>query len=279
MLPPRARGDGRQDGRQRRRLGREPDEHQPHGRVVVSDQVSAPVRLVRFRSEPQRAAVLLDVDGTLAPIVERPEDAAVPEETRREVERLAERYRLVACISGRPAADARRIVGLDDVEYVGVHGLEGHPGVPEYTPLLTELIESVDWPWRVETKAGVTAAFHYREVDDAEADLAVEALVRAAEELGLAVQRGRKVVEVRPPIDVDKGTAARSLLSEHGLERALYAGDDTTDLDAFRGLDEAELDASVKVAVASPEMNLALLNAADFVVDGPEGLVELLRQL
>jgi trehalose 6-phosphate phosphatase len=241
--------------------------------------VSAPVRLVRFRSEPQRAAVLLDVDGTLAPIVERPEDAAVPEETRREVERLAGRYRLVACISGRPAADARRIVGLDDVEYIGVHGLEGHPGVPEYTPLLTQLIESVDWPWRVETKAGVTAAFHYREVDDAEAEPAVEALVHAAEELGLAVQRGRKVVEVRPPIDVDKGTAARSLLAEHGLERALYAGDDTTDLDAFRGLDEAELDAAVKVAVASPEMNPTLMNAADFVVDGPEGLVELLRQL
>jgi trehalose 6-phosphate phosphatase len=241
--------------------------------------VSAPVQLVRFRSEPQRAAVLLDVDGTLAPIVERPEDAAVPEETRREVERLAARYGLVACISGRPAADARRMVGLDDVEYIGVHGLERHPGVPEYTPLLEQLVESVDWPWRVETKAGVTAAFHYREVDDAEAEPAVEALVRAADELGLAVQRGRKVVEVRPPIHVDKGTAARSLLSEHGFERALYAGDDTTDLDAFRGLDEADLDAAVKVAVASPEMNPALMNAADFVVDGPEGLLELLRQL
>ncbi|MDP9490777.1 MAG: trehalose-phosphatase, partial [Actinomycetota bacterium] len=80
--------------------------------------MSAPVRLVRFRSEPERAAVLLDVDGTLAPIVERPEDATVPEETRLEVERLTARYGLVACITGRPAADARRIVGLDDVEYI-----------------------------------------------------------------------------------------------------------------------------------------------------------------
>ena len=235
--------------------------------------------LVRFRSEPQQAAVLLDVDGTLAPIVARPEDATVPEETRREVERLVGRYGLVACVSGRPAADARRIVGLDGVEYIGVHGLESHPGVPEYTPLLEQLIESVDWPWRVETKAGVTAAFHYREAGDAEAEPAVQALVGAAEQLGLTVQRGRKVVEVRPPIDVDKGTAARSLLGDHGLERALYAGDDTTDLDAFRGLDEAGLDVALKVAVASPEMNPTLLNAADFVVDGPAGLVELLRQL
>jgi trehalose 6-phosphate phosphatase len=241
--------------------------------------VSAPVRLVRFRSEPEKAAVLLDVDGTLAPIVERPEDAVVPGETRAEVERLAGRYGLVACISGRPASDALRIVGLDGIEYIGVHGLENHPGVPEYTPLLERLIESADWPWRVESKAGVTAAFHYRQVEDAEAEAAVEALVRAAEELGLAVQRGRKVVEVRPPIDVDKGTAARALLADRGFQRALYAGDDTTDLDAFRGLDEAGLETAVKVAVASPEMNTALLNAADFVVDGPTGLVELLRQL
>jgi trehalose 6-phosphate phosphatase len=241
--------------------------------------VSAPVRLVRFRSEPEKAAVLLDIDGTLAPIVERPEDAAVPDETRAEVERLAGRYALVACISGRPAADARRMVGLDGVEYVGVHGLEGHPGVPEYTPQLERLIETAEWPWRVETKAGVTAAFHYREVEDEEAAGAVERVVETAEALGLAVQRGRKVVEVKPPIDADKGTAARALLEERGLDRALYAGDDTTDLDAFRGLDEAGLDVAVKVAVGSPEMNPRLLTEADLVVDGPGELLYLLRTL
>jgi trehalose 6-phosphate phosphatase len=241
--------------------------------------VSAPVRLVRFRSEPERAAVLLDVDGTLAPIVERPEDATVPEETRREVERLAGRYALVACVSGRPAADARRMVGLDGVEYVGVHGLERDPRARDYAPLVERLVESAAWPWRVETKAGLTAAFHYREVGDTEAEEPVRRVVDLAAELGLAVQRGRKVVEARPPIEADKGTAARALLAERGLERAFYAGDDTTDLDAFRGLDEAELDTAVKVAVASPESNPALLSSADFVVEGPAGLLELLRQL
>ena len=88
----------------------------------------------------------------------------------------------------------------------------------------------------------MTAAFHYREVEDDEAAGAVERVVETAEALGLAVQRGRKVVEVKPPIDADKGTAARALLEERGIDRALYAGDDTTDLDAFRGLDEAGLD-------------------------------------
>ena len=223
--------------------------------------------------------MLLDVDGTLAPIVERPEDAAVPEETRKEIERLTGRYALVACISGRPAADARRMVGLDGVEYVGVHGLESHPGVQRYTAQLARLLETVDWPWRVETKAGVTAAFHYREVDDEEANAPVQRVVEAASALGLAVQRGRKVVEVKPPIDADKGTAVHDLLRARGLERALYAGDDTTDLDAFRGLDEAELDVAVKVAVGSPEMNPRLLTEADLVVDGPGELLYLLRTL
>ena len=223
--------------------------------------------------------MLLDVDGTLAPIVERPEDAAVPEETRQEVERLASRYALVACISGRPAADARRMVGLDGVEYVGVHGLESHPSVARYTAQLERLLETADWPWRVETKAGITAAFHYREVGDDEAAPSVERVAETAEALGLAVQRGRKVVEVKPPIDADKGTAVHDLLRARGLERALYAGDDTTDLDAFRGLDEAELDVAVKVAVGSPEMNPRLLTEADLVVDGPGELLYLLRTL
>lgn len=245
----------------------------------MSAPVNAPVRLVRFRSEPEKAAVFLDVDGTLAPIVDRPEDAAVPAETRQEVERLAGRYALVACISGRPAADARAIVGLGGVEYVGVHGLESHPGVPEYTPQLEQVIDEVDWPWRVERKAGVTVAFHYREVEDEESAEAVERVVQTAEGLGLAVQRGRKVVEVRPPIDADKGTAVRALLAERRLDRALYAGDDTTDLDAFRGLDEAGLDVVVKVAVGSREMNPRLLTEADVVVDGPGELLYLLRTL
>ena len=241
--------------------------------------MSAPVRLVRFRSEPEKAAVLLDVDGTLAPIVDRPEDATVPDDTRREIERLAGRYRLVACISGRPAADARRIVGVDGVRYVGVHGLESHPGVPEYTPQLERLVEVADWPWRVERKAGVTVAFHYREVEDDEAREAVERVASAAADLGLAVQRGRKVVEAKPPIDADKGTAVRELVAEPGVERALYAGDDTTDLDAFRGLDEEGLDLAVKVAVGSPEMNPRMLTEADLVVDGPGELLYLLRTL
>ena len=242
--------------------------------------MNAPVLLVRLRSEPERAAILLDVDGTLAPIVELPEDAAVPEETRSEVARLAGRYGLVACVSGRPAADVRRLVGLDTIEYVGVHGLENDPDARRYTPQLEAFAERIPWPWTVENKAGVTLSFHYREVeDDEEAERRAAAVTEAADTAGLTVHRGRKVLEVRPPVTADKGTAVLRLLEARPMTRALYAGDDTTDLDAFRGLEEAGLDVALKVAVGSPEMNPALLTRADLVVDGPGELVSFLKTL
>ncbi len=242
--------------------------------------MSAPVLLVRLRSDPEQAAILLDVDGTLAPIVERPEDAAVPGETREEVVRLAASYALVACVSGRSAADARRLVGVDGVEYVGVHGLESDPEARRYAPQLEAFAERIAWPWTVESKAGVTLSFHYREADDAaDATRRVEELARAAEEAGLSPHHGRKVIEVRPPVSADKGTAVRRLLDGRPVSRAMYAGDDTTDLDAFRGLEESGLEVALKVSVASPEMNPALLTRADLVVDGPGELLGLLRTL
>jgi trehalose 6-phosphate phosphatase len=242
--------------------------------------VSAPVLLVRFRSEPERAAIFLDVDGTLAPIVEHPDDAAVPEETLAEVERLAGSYALVACVSGRTSTDIRRLVDVAGVQYVGVHGLEGDPEAERFGPQLEAFAERIAWPWTVESKAGVTLSFHYREATDLpEAQRHADEVAHAAEEAGLRPQQGRRVIEVGPPVDVDKGTAVRRLLEGRRLTGALYAGDDTTDLDAFRGLDEAGLDVALKVSVGSPEMNPRLLTEADLVVDGPGELLHLLRTL
>src|SRR5829696_6984248 len=95
--------------------------------------------LAGLSEAPQRAAVILDVDGTLAPIVPRPEDAAVPPEARAELERIAGRYRLLAFVSGRMGEDARRMVGLDGAEYVGVHGLELAPEAARWREPLSEL--------------------------------------------------------------------------------------------------------------------------------------------
>jgi trehalose 6-phosphate phosphatase len=231
--------------------------------------------LALLRSEPGRAAVLLDVDGTLAPIVTRPDLAAVPEETRAEVRRLAGRYALVGCVSGRTAEDAARLVGVDDVVYVGVHGLELAPEAAQWREALRPFAAE-PWPW-LEDK-GLTVALHWREAPDADAaEQSLRAVAARAEAAGLEARWGRKVLELRPPVAADKGTAVRFLLEQRGLQRALYAGDDTTDLDAFRGLDGLEL--GVRVAVASPEGPQALREAADVVVASPAELVELLRTL
>ena len=231
--------------------------------------------LAALAEDPASAAVLLDVDGTLAPIAARPELARVPDATRAELARLVGRYALVACISGRTSGDAEALVGVDGIRYVGVHGLELAPEAERWRGPLREFAASVDWP--VEDK-GLAVVFHYRQAEDEEAAQAELRRVQArARALGLDARFGRKVLEVRPPVEADKGTAVRTLLDEAALRRALYAGDDTTDLDAFRGL--AGLELAVRIAVASAEGPSALGAAADLVVASPAELLDVLRRL
>jgi trehalose 6-phosphate phosphatase len=231
--------------------------------------------LARLAEEPGRAAILLDVDGTLAPIVPLPEQASVPAETKAELARLAARYALVACVSGRPGFDADRLVGVEGLTYVGLHGLELDPEAERYRDVLHSFAETVDWP--VEDK-GLAVSFHYRNVEDEDAARAeLEAVAQRAQAAGLRSRFGRKVLEILPPVEADKGTAVRHLLDRAALNRALYAGDDRTDLDAFRALEPLEL--GVRVAVASEEGPRELRETADLVVDGPAELTELLRGL
>jgi trehalose-6-phosphatase len=239
--------------------------------------MEAAALLAPLSSAPERSAIILDVDGTLAPIAPRPELAAVPGETRAELERLADRYLLVACISGRAGADARRLVGVEGIEFVGNHGLELDPRAAELAGEIRRFREAVGLP--VEDKT-LSLTYHYREAEDEErarADL--EAVAVKARAAGLDARWGRKVLEIRPPVPADKGTAVRTLLERSGARLGLYAGDDTTDLDAFAGLVAAELDHAVRVAVTSDEGPEELAAAADVVVPGPAEMAGLLRLL
>jgi trehalose 6-phosphate phosphatase len=232
--------------------------------------------LARLAEDPTRAALFLDVDGVLAPIVPRPEDARVPEETRTELRRLNHRYALVACISGRAGADAQRIVGVPELLYVGNHGLELDSEALKWRDRLQRLLEDSDWP-ATENK-GLTASLHYRGSEDEGAALAaLEEVKTRAERAGFVARFGRKVLEVLPPLDAHKGTAVKQLLAERNLRRALYAGDDTTDLDGFRAIDGLEV--SVRIAVVSEESPAELRQAADLTVDRPEELLAVLRRL
>jgi trehalose 6-phosphate phosphatase len=226
---------------------------------------------------PGESALVLDVDGTLAPIVARPELSEVPDETRADLRRLAERYRLVACVSGRAGEDARRLVGVPGVRIVGNHGLELAPEAEALAHRIAAFRDETGLP--VEDK-GLSLSYHYREAADEEAARSeLETVARRAEAAGLVPRWGRKVLEIRPPVEADKGTAVRTLLAESGARRGLYAGDDATDLDAFAGLRAAGLEHTVCIAVGSDEAPPELLATADLAVESPAALAALLRDL
>jgi trehalose 6-phosphate phosphatase len=226
---------------------------------------------------PGRSALVLDVDGTLAPIAPRPELATVPDETRQELARLVERYLLVACVSGRAGEDARRLVGVDGIAFVGNHGLELDPRADELAAEISRFREAIGLP--VEDKR-LSLTYHYREAEDESGALAeLEDVASRATAEGLDARWGRKVLEIRPPVSANKGTAVGALLERSGARLGLYAGDDTTDLDGFAGLAGAGLDHAVRVAVASEEGPRDLSDAADLVLAGPAGMASLLRLL
>jgi trehalose 6-phosphate phosphatase len=232
--------------------------------------------LARLAEDPSSAAIFLDVDGVLAPIVPRPEDARVPDETREELRRLDRRYELVACISGRASEDAERVVGVAGLVYVGNHGLEVEPEAALWAARLASFLTGLDWP-RIEDK-GLTASLHYRDRPDEDTARAeLETIAARARVAGFLARFGRKVLEILPPLEANKGTAVRQLLTAHGLRRALYAGDDTTDLDGFRALDGLEV--AVRVAVVSREGPTELHESADLTVEGTAELLAVLRTL
>jgi trehalose-phosphatase len=234
--------------------------------------------LARLAAEPGEAGLFLDFDGVLAPIVERPEDAVPPPETRTELERLVAEYALVAVVSGRAGDDVRARLGVDGVVCVGSHGLELEPQADRWRRTLAAFAADAPWPPdEIEVK-GLAVAFHFRGHDDEQqAVLELDAIAETAREEGLVARYGRKILEVLPPVGSHKGTAVRHLIEERRLRRALAAGDDTTDIDSFAALDDLEL--AVRVAVASEESPSALLDAADLVVASPDEFLALLSRL
>jgi trehalose 6-phosphate phosphatase len=258
-----------------------------------------------LRANPLRSAVLLDIDGTLAPIVRHAEDAHVPEATRTLLIEIGRRYGIVACVSGRRASTARQIVAIGSIAYVGNHGGELlRPGATKSSvaPELASWTERVQrfaaaayteelrrLRVRVEDKDAIVA-LHWRGVPDEDAAAQeVADVARHAEQQGLAVHWGRKVLEVRPPVRFDKSVGIEQLLREANgagggpVAAAVYVGDDLTDLDAFRGLREmaasGHLQSAVCVAVASEEAPPRLVEQSDLVVDGQNGVRGLLEAL
>ncbi len=270
------------------------DWHYPGGYpCTVSEE--AWEQLKRWGRDPGAVAVYTDIDGVLAPIVPTPDMSEVSEELRKLLRQLSQRYCVVAGISGRVAEDAFRLVGLDELVYYGNHGLEVLRGgevetIPEaeqYRASIEELVEMAREELEpvgafIEEK-GITASVHYRNVSPEVGERGKSFVESEGERLGLRITAGRGVVEVRPPVRADKGTAVRRLIEEYGPKKALFIGDDTTDLDAFRALEELReegvLVETLRIGVKSEEGPPEIVSEADLIVDGVEGVEEVLRTL
>ncbi len=250
--------------------------------------------LSAIRARPKAALVGFDFDGTLAPIVDDPGRARAHPRAAAALGRLAARVGTVAVITGRPAAVAVEyggFAGVDGLVVLGHYGRERWeggtltapeppPGVGEARVKLAKIVEMAPDGVAVEDK-GHALAVHTRRAAEPEVVLErLRSIIAAlAERTGLVVEPGRLVLELRPP-GMDKGASLRALVAERDAAAILYAGDDLGDLAAYDALEALRKEGKpgVKVCSSSDEVT-ALAERADLIVDGPEGVVDLVESL
>ncbi|MBS3908188.1 MAG: trehalose-phosphatase [Actinobacteria bacterium] len=252
--------------------------------------------LVEFKAHPGVTGIFSDLDGTLSAIARTPESASITPNVRETLTILNEKYKVVGIVSGRSSDDAKRMVGLDDLLYIGSHGLEWieggrrhyAPQVKKYFGMAPSLYNELSDYFaktdiRVEKK-NLGAALHYRLAADKDAALAlIEPVVeKMLVKYPMKVVRGRFVVDLNPDVALDKGDTIIAVCMREGLANVLYIGDDVTDIDAFRALrklEETENVKAVSVVVASDEAAAEVAEEADFSLAGVGEVAALLRWL
>jgi trehalose 6-phosphate phosphatase len=264
-----------------------------HGEERLEEGLAAVAR------DPAAAALFCDIDGTISPIVPRPSDAVVPERQRTALATLGPRIGLLCFVTGRAVLDGARLVRLKNAFYIGTHGLElmdpagvvqTDPGAAPYVPRVQAIVAGLRTAELealgivLENKRSVLAA-HYRLTNDEDAALRAigQQIVAPARQAGLAVTTGKQVIEVRPPVEVTKGTAALALLGRESYSSAFFLGDDLTDTSGFaalhvwvRGRPERQ---AIRVAAVGDETPARVRETSDVWVDGVGGMAEVLRRL
>jgi trehalose 6-phosphate phosphatase len=241
-----------------------------------------------------RAGLVTDIDGTISPIVARPEEAMVLPEARTALEGLSDRLALVGVVTGRSVEDARRMVGIDRLTYVGNHGMEvlnngraelaaeAKPWVPRLAVLLNNLEQRLDPSIRtgviVENK-GVTASLHYRLTPDPDA-ARTRLLEILAETPDFRVEEGRRVINLLPPLNISKGSAVTWIVREHQLDSIVFFGDDVTDVHAFEALDtlrQGNRLSALNIGVVGPETPESVRQRADARLPSVNAVADLLH--
>jgi trehalose 6-phosphate phosphatase len=266
----------------------------------VSCEISELVERCRTTLSARPAGLLTDIDGTISWIAPTPESASVGAEAIAALQALQQELDIVGAVTGRAAENAEAMIGVPGLIYVGNHGLEERiDGVTHVNPAAVVASSAVAESMALvrtasETRGvgegilyenkGVSGSIHYRLAPDQESARLVllDESIRAAGKEGLKVSEGRMVVELRPSLAINKGTAIASLIERHSLRSLVFFGDDVTDIDGFNTVrrlrDEGKI-AGLNIAVVAPETSPEVAAAADVAIPGVECCIELLTAL
>jgi trehalose 6-phosphate phosphatase len=253
-----------------------------------------------IRAEPAHSAILLDVDGTLAPIIEDPRKVDIPANIRALLPTVRERFGLTAFVSGRSLIELRAIVGLAGVAYCGNHGVEVQLADGQLLPPQVDTAalaalrgfahdwaaasHDVDGIWMEDKGASLT--FHYRAAENrlVAKDLLDHTVGADAATRGLVALGGRRSLEIHASDTVNKGTAVETLLATRpALRHAVALGDDRTDVDVWhtlrRRMADGALTSVIAVGINAAESPQVLRDEADVLVDGVPGALRVLQAL
>ncbi len=260
--------------------------------MIADELISEMLNLLATRP----AGLLSDIDGTLSKIAPRPEDAIVDAATVAVLQSLARRLELVGVVTGRSALDAEQMLGLSELVYFGNHGMERLEDgrvtvVAAARPFVAAIAETLNAvrlrypdPNVLFENKGVSGSIHFRLTADPELveDELLEIVAPLARAAGLQLTLGRMIIELRPPVRANKGTALADVVEEHKLRSLLYLGDDITDLDAMRALHELRDSGKVNglsIGVLDVESPVEIAETADRTVLGVDGARALLAEL
>lgn len=244
----------------------------------------AQTTLLKILLTHERIGLITDVDGTISPIVDQPDKARVTPRNHNLLQQLQTQLTLVGVISGRSAEDVAQRVGIEGLVYVGNHGLERwedgvvipSPQIAQFRPALESALtmlqeHQVDGLFIEDKQA--TLSIHYRNVANPThfAQTFTPIIQQIASDNNLYYFQGRMLFELRPPLDLNKGTAFHDLIQSHNLQAALYLGDDTTDADALKmaqTLRKTNQCYALSIGVESDDTPDSVRDNADLLVSG-----------
>lgn len=253
--------------------------------------------LETFKNDPS-TAIVTDIDGTISAIAPTPDEAVVNDSMRKEMIKLKEKFQLVAVISGRSVLNAREMVGVEGLLYVGNHGLEFlkdgrlsmHTEVEKYLPHIQKTGQKLkngdlsNINGLLFEDKGICYAIHYRlsNPSDNAREKILSTLQHDPDCKKLKISEGRQLVELKPPVSCDKGTILNNIIEQHKLQKIIYLGDDITDADAFGELKEMEKEGQIRgvsILVLSHEIPSYVKKNSSFFVNGVDEVLKFFQWL